>query len=280
MTKRKENPQVAGRPSKYNPEHHPKSAFKLALLGATDKEMASIYEVEEKTINNWKKEFPEFLQALKDGKDEADSKVAKSLYKRALGYDFEEITEERIYGDSFQKGRHDGKDYKLTEREWNLACVTFDQSCAYCGASKNTPDKEKFMLGDLTKDHVIALNKGGEYRRENVVPACGLCNSSKSDANMTDWYQAQAFFSLVRLQKIVNYLEFMEVATDQPAMTETKRVMKKQPPDVTACIFWLKNRKASKWREKTEVDANLVFNQLPVVTTEDGKELTFKVGDG
>jgi len=85
---------------------------------------------------------------------------------------------------------------------------------------------------------------------------------------------------LVRLPKIVNYLEFMEVATDQPAMTETKRVMKKQPPDVTACIFWLKNRKASKWREKTEVDASLVFNQLPVVTTEDGKELTFKVGDG
>jgi hypothetical protein len=26
------------------------------------------------------------------------------------------------------------------------------------------------------------------------------------------------------------------------------------PPDVTACIFWLKNRRKEKWRDKTEVD--------------------------
>lgn len=26
------------------------------------------------------------------------------------------------------------------------------------------------------------------------------------------------------------------------------------PPDVTACIFWLKNRRKEQWRDKTEVD--------------------------
>lgn len=30
------------------------------------------------------------------------------------------------------------------------------------------------------------------------------------------------------------------------------------PPDVTACIFWLKNRRSSEWRDKTDHDLNHV----------------------
>lgn len=29
------------------------------------------------------------------------------------------------------------------------------------------------------------------------------------------------------------------------------------PPDTTACIFWLKNRKPGEWRDKTDVDVNI-----------------------
>lgn len=29
------------------------------------------------------------------------------------------------------------------------------------------------------------------------------------------------------------------------------------PPDVTACIFWLKNRRPDEWRDKHEVETNL-----------------------
>lgn len=28
-------------------------------------------------------------------------------------------------------------------------------------------------------------------------------------------------------------------------------------PDVTACIFWLKNRKQGEWRDKTDIDLNI-----------------------
>lgn len=80
---------TAGRPTKYK-EEYAETAFKLCLLGHTDAELAKFFEVEEKTINNWKKDHPEFLQSLKEGKEFADAQVAHSLYKRALGYEHEE----------------------------------------------------------------------------------------------------------------------------------------------------------------------------------------------
>lgn len=79
-----------GRPTKYKPEYC-EQAYKLCLLGATDKEMAGFFGVEEKTINNWKHEYPEFLQSLKEGKIKADADVANSLYHRALGYEHDDI---------------------------------------------------------------------------------------------------------------------------------------------------------------------------------------------
>ena len=74
----------AGRPTKYKPEYA-EQAFKLCLLGHTDKELAKYFEVSEVTINAWKKEFPQFLKSLKKGKDEADANVAFSMYRRACG---------------------------------------------------------------------------------------------------------------------------------------------------------------------------------------------------
>lgn len=74
-----------GRPTKYQAAYA-EQAFKLTLLGATDKELADFFEVSEQTLNAWKHEHPRFLESLKKGKDQADATVAESLYKRALGY--------------------------------------------------------------------------------------------------------------------------------------------------------------------------------------------------
>ena len=73
------------RPSKFSPEMI-EQAYKLCLLGATDKELADFFDVKEQTINNWKKTKPEFFESLKKGKMEADAKVAESLFNRACGY--------------------------------------------------------------------------------------------------------------------------------------------------------------------------------------------------
>lgn len=75
-----------GRPSMFK-EEYVRIAENMALLGATDKQLAAAFDVSEVTINNWKKEHEEFYLALKRGKYIADSEVARSLYQRALGYE-------------------------------------------------------------------------------------------------------------------------------------------------------------------------------------------------
>lgn len=71
--------------SKYKPEYD-ELAYNYALLGVTDKQLSEFFGVCEATLNNWKNDHPSFLESLKQGKGQADAMVAKSLFKRALGY--------------------------------------------------------------------------------------------------------------------------------------------------------------------------------------------------
>jgi hypothetical protein len=77
-----------GRPKLYKPEYVEQAA-KLCLLGATDMQLADFFGVCEKTLNTWKLTYPEFLQSLKVTKEEADTAVERSLYRKALGYEFD-----------------------------------------------------------------------------------------------------------------------------------------------------------------------------------------------
>lgn len=80
----------AGRPSSFKPEFV-EQAFKLALLGATDPQVANFFHITERTVNNWKEAHPEFLQALKAGKEQADAEIAGKLYHRAMGYSHDAV---------------------------------------------------------------------------------------------------------------------------------------------------------------------------------------------
>jgi 5-methylcytosine-specific restriction endonuclease McrA len=64
----------------------------------------------------------------------------------------------------------------LTSTEWLLILALADGHCAYC-------DKE----AKLTLDHVIPLSKGGKHSKDNVVAACGHCNSSKGNRTLEEW---------------------------------------------------------------------------------------------
>lgn len=74
-----------GRPTKFKPEFV-KIAFGMALLGATDEQLAEAFDVALATIANWKKTEPDFLDALKRGKGQADAAVVRALYRRAVGF--------------------------------------------------------------------------------------------------------------------------------------------------------------------------------------------------
>ena len=78
-----------GAPTKYKSEYS-EICRKLALLGKTDVQMAEILGVTDRTFYNWKNQYPEFFQAINNGKHFADAEVAASLYERALGYSHKE----------------------------------------------------------------------------------------------------------------------------------------------------------------------------------------------
>jgi hypothetical protein len=79
-----------GRRSLYKAEYA-EQAFKYALLGANDAQIAEFLAVNESTINKWKIAHKEFKHALYDGRARADAEIAYSLYHRAKGYSHDEV---------------------------------------------------------------------------------------------------------------------------------------------------------------------------------------------
>ena len=66
--------------------------------------------------------------------------------------------------------------HDLTDAQW-LALVAAWGGCAYCGATDRA----------LQRDCVQPIARGGRYTLDNVVPACGPCNASKSNDEVTSW---------------------------------------------------------------------------------------------
>ena len=76
-----------GRPSSFRPEFV-EMVRHLCKLGATDADLADAFGVSIPTVDTWKAKHPDFLGSLKAGKAEADDRVERSLYSRAVGYSF------------------------------------------------------------------------------------------------------------------------------------------------------------------------------------------------
>ena len=88
---------LGGRPTLYK-EEYSEQAYKLCLLGATDKDMADFFGVTEQTVNNWKESEPKFFESIKKGKQYADANVAEKLYHRAIGYEHPEVVTASFQG--------------------------------------------------------------------------------------------------------------------------------------------------------------------------------------
>jgi hypothetical protein len=95
---KKKPPVLRGRPTVYS-KCHAEMAYKLCLLGATNEQLASFFNVCPSTIDNWIVNHPDFLGAIKRGKIEADANVAEALYHRALGYSHPDVHISNYQGD-------------------------------------------------------------------------------------------------------------------------------------------------------------------------------------
>ncbi|NIZ48255.1 transposase [Clostridioides difficile] len=62
--------------------------------GLIDEQIASKMNIAPSTLYDWKKKYSEISESLKKGKEVIDRQVENALLKRALGYEYDEITYE------------------------------------------------------------------------------------------------------------------------------------------------------------------------------------------
>lgn len=84
-----------------------------------------------------------------------------------------------------------GLEKSLTKDDWQITLNFFDNKCAYCGGSDR-----------IHQDHFIPVALGGGYTRNNIVPACHRCNSSKHDKHPIEWLVGKEML----YTKIVSFL--------------------------------------------------------------------------
>jgi 5-methylcytosine-specific restriction endonuclease McrA len=88
-------------------------------------------------------------------------------------------------------------EHDLSAEQWT-ALISAWGGCAYCGESGKP----------LHRDCVLALSRGGRYTLENIVPACGSCNTSKCNDEVTGWLRRK------RLDERAFLLRFFQIKTE------------------------------------------------------------------
>lgn len=88
-----------GSHGKYGAWIAPEGLLKIqgwARDGLSDKQIAHNIGITQTTLYEWQKRFPELSEALKKGKEVVDREVENALLKRAMGYEYDEITQEPV----------------------------------------------------------------------------------------------------------------------------------------------------------------------------------------
>ena len=73
-------------------------------------------------------------------------------------------------------------EHDLSAEQWDALQEAWG-GCAYCGATDRS----------LQRDCVLALSRGGRYTLDNIAPACGACNTSKCNDEVTTWLRRKGF---------------------------------------------------------------------------------------
>lgn len=82
---RKPRKHPGGRPTLYNKKLHPMLGKLLAEQGMTDEQISSELGVSTQTYYNWQNKYREFLESIRDGKENKDAMVENALFQRATG---------------------------------------------------------------------------------------------------------------------------------------------------------------------------------------------------
>lgn len=133
---------------------------------------------------------------------------------------------------------------------------------------------EGWARDGLTDEQIannIGINVATLYRWKEKY--CDLCEALKRGKEVID---RQVENALLKRALGYSYVETTEepikdLKTGDIKLGITKRVYKEVAPDVTAQIFWLKNRKPQQWRDKQEIESTNVNIDANDLTPEERK---------
>lgn len=158
-----------GRPTEYK-AIYAVQVEKLCKLGATDEEIAQFFEINVRTLNRWKKDYPKFCQSIKKGKILADVEIADKLYNRASGYDVQEshcdITEEVVCPTSTNE---DGKfKSKIAQAQQDFEQFKTTEDAKTVKYKKNEYTSKRHIPGDVTAQIFWLKNRRKKEWRDKV----------------------------------------------------------------------------------------------------------------
>lgn len=120
-----------------------------------------------------------------------------------------------------------------------------------------TPDGllllEAWARDGLTDEQIalkMGINVATLYRYKQSY--CEICDALKKGKEIVDIQVENALF-----KRAMGYeYEETKIIISEKDGRRVETVKKQMPPDTTAQIFWLKNRKPEKWRDRVEVQNN------------------------
>lgn len=130
------------------------------------------------------------------------SHEVKTRVKEWIKHNPEKAREIGVRGTQRRNAKIKKLPIKFTKQDWDNCKKFFSDVngvvlCAYCGKS----------LKRATQEHVIAVDNGGGYTKDNIIPVCQSCNSKKGNKLFELWYIQQPFYSKEREEKISTYLK-------------------------------------------------------------------------
>jgi len=105
----------AGRKTKYDPDTFPLLAEGYFRDGLTDEQVSAKLGINPDTFYEYLKKYPDFSEAVKQGKRPVDIEVEKALLNRAIGFEYEEVKTEYLENHAEGKKSKDPKATKVTK---------------------------------------------------------------------------------------------------------------------------------------------------------------------
>jgi 5-methylcytosine-specific restriction endonuclease McrA len=153
----------------YNAAYYAAHPEKWKTYGATQRQTKPDKVKEYKT--RWAAAHPEKIKAKGAAYYRANSEKIHERNARWRAANPEKFHAIQREGAARRRARKANAPFNdFTAAQWRAMQEAYDHRCAYCG---------KRRKGQLTRDHITPLSKGGAHTLSNIVPACKDCNMQK-----------------------------------------------------------------------------------------------------